>query len=167
MTLTLTTLAAIVSTMSSTAVLQEPQPVATYRDWLVYKVETGADTICYAVTEPTDRDPANVDHGDVYFAVATWKSGKATQQPSLLAGYPLRDRPSPLVRVGSDRWNMFTAGDEAFVESNGDESRLVSAMRRGADMRVSAMSERGTNTEYTFSLYGITNALERAERECR
>lgn len=167
MTLTLTALAAILSTTTNTAMLQEPQAVATYRDWIVYKADIGGDTVCYAVSEPTDRDPPNVDHGDVFFAVSTWKSGKATQQPSLMAGYELRDRPKPLVRVGSDRWDMFTSNDEAFIETDGDESRLVSAMKRGADMRISAMSNRGTNTEYTFSLYGITNALDRAARECR
>ncbi|RFB06407.1 hypothetical protein DX908_08785 [Parvularcula marina] len=147
--------------------MQEPEAVANYRDWTVYKAEVGGDTVCYAVTEPTDRDPAGVDHGEVYFAVSTWKSGKAAEQPSLMAGYDLRERPKPLVRIGSNRWDMFTAGDEAFIETDGDESRLVGAMKRGSDMRISAMSERGTNTEYSFSLYGITNALERAARECR
>lgn len=167
MTLALTALAALLSTTTTTAAMQDATAVATYRDWIVYKADIGGDTVCYAVTEPTDRDPANVDHGEVYFAVSTWKSGKADLQPSLLAGYDLRESPSPLIRIGSNRWQMFTAGDEAFIESNDDEDRLVSDMRRGADMRVSAMSDRGTNTEYTFSLYGITNALERVERECQ
>lgn len=157
------TLSALV-TLFSTAIVQEPQPVATYRDWIVYKAQANGETICYAATEPTDRDPSSND--DVYFAVSSWKSGKASQQPSLLAGYDLRERPEPTVRVGANRWDMYVAGDEAFIESNNDESRLINAMRRGADMRVSAMSDKGTNTEYTFSLLGVTDAIRRAEREC-
>lgn len=151
----------------TTTALQEPQQVATYRDWIVYTASVGDDTICYAVTQPTDRDPASVDHGEVFFAVATWESGRAADQPSFMAGYELRTEPEPLIRVGSDRWSMYTAGDEGFVESDEDEGRLVSAMRRGSEMRVSAMSERGTNTEYTFSLLGVTNALDRARDACR
>lgn len=166
MTLTLTALAAIISTATAAMVQGQPEQVATYRDWIVYKADVGGDTVCFAVSEPTDRDPPSVNHGDVFFSVSTWKSGKAKLQPSLMAGYELRDRPKPLVRIGSNRWDMFSHGDEAFIETNNDESRLVSDMKRGADMRISAMSERGTNTEYTFSLYGITNALERVEREC-
>ena len=139
MTLTLTALAAIIST-ATTAMIQQPEQVATYRDWIVYKAETGGDTVCFAVSEPTDRDPPSVNHGEVFFTVATWKSGKANLQPSLMAGYDLRDRPKPLVRIGSNRWDMFSNGDEAFIETNNDESRLVNDMKRGADMRISAMS---------------------------
>ncbi|MEM9234064.1 MAG: hypothetical protein AAGA69_07470, partial [Pseudomonadota bacterium] len=121
MTFALTALAALISTVTTTAVVQEPEQVATYRDWIVYKADIGGDTVCYAVTEPTDRDPASVDHGEVFFSVATWKSGKANEQPSLMAGYDLRERPKPLVRIGANRWNMFTAGDEAFIETDNDE----------------------------------------------
>ncbi|ADM08884.1 hypothetical protein PB2503_04047 [Parvularcula bermudensis HTCC2503] len=143
-----------------------PSQVATYRDWIVYTAPAGDDTICYAVSEPTQRDPESVDHGDVFFAVATWKSGKASDQPSFLAGYDLREGSEPSVRVGANRYTMFADGDEGFVESDQNEARLVNAMKAGAEMRVSALSQRGTATEYTFSLLGITNALERAARAC-
>jgi invasion protein IalB len=163
----LLSLAGFASLLTTTAMAAEPEQIATYRDWIVYRVTEGNDTICYAVTEPTDKEPPSVDHGDVFFMVSSWKSGAATDQPSFAAGYDLRESPEPLVRIGSDRWDMFTAGVEGFVEENTDEDRLVRAMRRGSEMRVSAMSQRGTATEYTFSLLGISNALDRAERECR
>lgn len=162
-----TVLTAAISLLASAVAAQTPEQVATYRDWIVYSAEVGGDTICYAVTKPTDQDPSSVDHGDVFFTVATWKSGRASEQPSFMAGYELRTEPEPLVRVGSDRWSMYTSEDESFVESDSDEDRLVSAMRRGSEMRVSAMSARGTNTEYTFSLLGVSNALDRARAACR
>lgn len=145
----------------------QPTQVATYRDWIVYTAPDGDDTICYAVTQPTQMEPTTVNHGNIFFMVANWKSGVADGQPSFMAGYPLSERPEPMVRVGSDRWDMFTAGEEGFIEASRDEERLVSAMRRGSEMRLSARSQRGTQTEYTFSLLGISNALERAERACQ
>ncbi|WOI53405.1 invasion associated locus B family protein [Parvularcula sp. LCG005] len=145
----------------------EPEQVATYRDWIVYSADLGTDTLCYAVTEASDKEPSAVNHGDVFFMVSTWKSGVAANQPSFMAGYTLRDRPEPMIRIGSDKWDMFTAGSEGFVETDSDEKSVVGAMRRGSEMRVSAMSERGTATEYTFSLLGISNALDRVERACR
>lgn len=144
-----------------------PQTVANYRDWVVYKQDLGGDTICYAVTEPTEKSPASVNHGNVFFLVSTWKSGVAKNQPSLMAGYELRDAPEPTVRIGSDKWEMFTSASEGFIDKGSDEERLVTAMRRGTDMRISAVSERGTATNYTFSLIGISDALDRVERECR
>ncbi len=152
--------------LSATAAFAQPEQVATYRDWIVYKAEVNGDTICYAATTAEDMDPPTLDHGDVFFLVASWSSGAANQQPSFMTGYSLRERPEPVIRIGSDKWDMYISGRESFVESDTDEGRLVNAMRRGTDMRVSAMSERGNATEYTFSLLGVSNALDRASDEC-
>jgi len=145
----------------------EPRQVATYQDWMVFSVEKGGDRICYAVTEPKDVSPANANHGDVFFSVSSWRSGAASNQPSFMAGYELQDGSEPLVRVGADRWEMFASKNEGFVESDRQEERLVDAMRRGSEMRVSATSARSTATNYTFSLFGISKALERVENACR
>ena len=160
-----TAAAALGSLLGSAAAA--PEQVATYKDWFVYTNGSGADRVCYAVTTPKDKSPARAAHGDVYVMIATWANGAATEQPSFMAGYPLRDAPSPEVRIGASRFEMFGAGNEGFVEASEDEERLVAAMRRGADMRLSAMSERGTATDYTFSLLGVSSALDRAAKACQ
>lgn len=152
---------------TATAQDGEPRQVATYQDWMVFSVEKGGDRVCYAVTEPKDVSPASANHGDVFFSVSSWRSGAATNQPSFMAGYELQDGSEPLVRVGADRWEMFASDNEGFVESDRQEERLVDAMRRGSEMRVSATSARSTATNYTFSLFGISKALERVENACR
>ncbi|MEM9421366.1 MAG: hypothetical protein AAF986_02475 [Pseudomonadota bacterium] len=168
MTRFLLSLTAAIAAFASFAVAQPaPEAVGTFRDWIVYKMDVEGDTICYAVTEPEEKEPSSVNHGNVFFMVSTWKSGVAKAQPSFMSGYPLRERPEPLVRIGADKWDMFSSGVEGFVDDDRQEQRLVAAMRRGSEMRLSAMSERGTATEYTFSLYGISNALDRAEKACR
>lgn len=159
------TATSVLTTMSVASAA--PEQVATYKDWFVYTNGEGADRVCYAVTTPKDRSPVAAAHGDVYVMIATWANGAASEQPSFMAGYPLRDAPDPEVRIGSSRFSMFSAGNEGFVESTEDEERLVAAMRRGADMRLSAMSERGTATDYTFSLLGVSSALDRAAKACR
>ena len=167
MTRTTFALAAATAVMLTGSAFAKPEQVATYRDWIVYKAPVGEDTICYAVTQPTNMEPSTVNHGDIFFMVSTWKSGVAHDQPSFMAGYPLREKPMPLVRIGSDKWEMFSSGREGFVEAATDEERLIRAMKRGSEMRLSAMSQRGTQTEYSFSLLGISNALERAEKACK
>lgn len=146
----------------------EPQAVATYRDWSVFTRDDNGEEgrICFAATEAKDREPGNVTHGDIFFLVATWASGAAVNQPSLMTGYNLRSSPAPQLRIGADTWTMYSAGNEAFIEKAEDEKRLVRAMRRGADMRVSAVSQRGTATGYTVSLRGISAALDRMKKEC-
>lgn len=145
----------------------EPKPVATYKDWSVFVRQSGDDTICFAATEAKDKAPKSVNHGDIFFLVATWKSGAAVNQPNLMTGYNMKDAPPPTLRIGSEKWEMYVSDNEAFIESAKEEQSLVSAMRRGADMRASAVSSRGTATSYLFSLQGVTAALERVRKECK
>ncbi|MEM6851481.1 MAG: invasion associated locus B family protein [Pseudomonadota bacterium] len=144
-----------------------PKAIATYRDWNVFQLEEGGDTICFAVTEPQDSSPKSVRHGDVFFLVSTWKSGAASNQPSFMAGYDLKERSKPAARVGSDKFEMYTSKNEAFVEEPADEARLINSMRRGSTMRVSATSSRGTATSYEISLLGVSAALDRAAEACK
>ena len=145
---------------------QTPQAVATYKDWSVFVRTAGGEKICFAATEATEKSPKTVNHGDVFFLVSSWQSGAAKEQPSLMTGYSIDEKPEPTLRIGSDKWEMYSSENEAFIESNNEESRLLRAMRRGADMRVSAVSRRGTATSYIISLRGITAALNRVKKEC-
>ncbi|MCH8488569.1 MAG: hypothetical protein LAT81_01400 [Oceanicaulis sp.] len=135
--------------------------------WRVFTRGEGNERICYAVSRPTESLPANVAHGEVFFFVSSWASGAAREQPSFLAGYPLRPDSPPRARVGSDRFTMFVSQSEGFVELERDSARLVTAMRQGAVMRVEATSERGTATVYEFSLSGVTAALRQVGELCR
>ena len=65
-----------------------------------------------------------------------------------------------------DKWEMYSSENEAFIETSSEEQRLINAMRRGADMRVSAVSQRGTATSYVISLRGVSAALDRVAQEC-
>jgi invasion protein IalB len=160
--------AAALSVFASAAAFAEPEQIATYSDWMVFTFDTDSgDRICYAVTEPQDVSPTSANHGDVFFSVASWQSGSANNQPSFMAGYQLQNGSEPTVRIGSDRWEMFSDAREAFVENPRQEQRLIDAMRRGREMRVSATSSRSTSTNYTFSLLGISKALERVEEACK
>ncbi|MEL6363450.1 MAG: invasion associated locus B family protein [Pseudomonadota bacterium] len=155
------------SALGSPALAAEPKSVATYRDWTVFTRDVGGDLICYAVAEAREKQPKSVNHGDVFMLVSTWRSGAAIEQPSFMtAGYDMKDGSAPTAKVGSDDWPMFVAGNEAFIESDGQEKALVSAMKRGSELRVSATSKRGTRTNYEISLLGITKALEAARKAC-
>ncbi len=145
----------------------EPQAVASFRDWSVFVHDTGTDKVCFAAAEAADKSPKTVNHGDIFFLVATWKSGAAQNQPSFRVGYNLADAPAPVIRIGSEKFDMYVSENEAFIESAAAEQKLIAAMRKGADMKISATSSRGTATNYVVSLAGISAAIDRAKEACR
>jgi invasion protein IalB len=158
---------AALAALAATPAGAEPTPLATFKDWSVFVHETGSDRICFAAAEASDKSPKTVNHGDIFFLVATWKSGAATNQPSLRVGYNLQEAPAPTIRIGSEKWDMYVSDNEAFIESAAAEQSLIAAMRRGADMKISATSGRGTATSYVVSLSGISAALDRAREACK
>jgi invasion protein IalB len=153
--------------VAAPAAAADPHTVALFKDWTVMVQETGNDKICFAVAEAKDMAPKSVNHGEIFFMIATWKSGVASGQPSFRAGYNLKDAPPPVIRIGSQKWDMYVSDNEAFVESASAEQAILAAMRQGADMRVSATSGRGTATNYVFSLSGVSAALDRAKEACK
>lgn len=138
-----------------------------FTDWTVHSKGNGSSKICYALAKAKSKTPSSVKHGDIYFMVANWKSGAAKEQPSLLTSFALKTQIPPSARVGSSRIPMYADGSEAFVESNNDERKLVRSMRKGSTMRVDAVSVRGTQISYEFSLKGITAALSKAKTVCK
>ncbi len=162
--LSLPALAAVLLLPSSA--LAAPNLNSTHGDWRVYTNGSGNARVCYVMSEASSKSPANVEHGKVFFLVSNWKSGAAKEQPSLLTGYPLKTTRAPKAAVGSTTITMYGADNEAFIQSDADERRLVAKMRAGATMSVSAVSARGTQTRYQFSLKGITAALKAAKTAC-
>lgn len=145
-----------------------PRAVGTHDDWTAFTVADAAgDLICFALTEPDDSLPPNVRHGDVYFMVSTWRSGLAEEQPSFFAGYDLKADSTVTARVDGVAFPMFPSQNEAFVEREADEKRLIAAMRRGRSLEIQAFSARGTETAYRFSLLGVTAATQQAVQACQ
>lgn len=144
----------------------QPKLEGTYTDWTVYSRGQGKSKSCFALATPKVESPKSVNHGEIYFMVSNWKSGAATEQPSFLAGYNLKANRAPEARVGSAKYSMYASANEAFIESRSSERALVSKMRAGASMTIKAVSARGTNVTYQFSLKGITAALKRVKTVC-
>ena len=152
--------------LPSAAHAASPKLEGTFSDWKVYSRMEAGDKICYAISEPKSKSPTSVNHGDIYFMVSNWRSGAAKEQPSFLAGYPLRGSRPPEARVGSSKFKMFVSENESFIESSSEERGLVKKMKAGATMHLKAVSTRGTNVNYSFSLKGITAALKKAKASC-
>src|SRR5262249_4885800 len=62
---------------------------------------------------------------------------------------------------------MYTQGDGAWIKNAAEEPRLVEAMRKGSDVVVKGVSARGTATTDTYSLKGLSQALDKIGEECQ
>jgi invasion protein IalB len=62
---------------------------------------------------------------------------------------------------------MYTQDDGAWVQNAAEEPQMVAAMRKGSELVVQSMSSHGTKTTDTYSLKGISDALDKVSAECK
>lgn len=160
---------ALVGTMAA-AQEESTNNVAVKTDWNVF-VESDP-TECWAISPPkntvnTKRGRVvSVRRGDIGLFVTFRPSAKVEGEISFTGGYPYQPDSTVALQIGNDRFDLFTEGEWAWPASKEEDARIVAAMRRGAEAIVTGLSNKGTTTKDTFSLYGFTAAYEEAAKRC-
>lgn len=142
------------------------------RDWSIFEAGNGSEKVCWIVSKPKNwtasrgGQTVQVRRGDIYLMVAVRPAENVKNEVSFIAGYPFEKGSDVTVEVGSNKFKMFTDGENAWTESGTDDDRITAAFRAGQDARVVGESSRGTTTRDTFSLMGFTDALDSARKRC-
>ncbi len=155
----LTATAAILIVSSAASAAQTPTRMNQYNDWGTYAYNDSSGKVCYILSTPKQMQPSNVDHGDIFFLVSQKPGQGIAYEPQVVMGYDLKEGEKVEVDVDGTKYAMFSKNDSAWMENAAQEPQLVSALRAGRSMTISATSKRGTNTSYTYSLSGVTAAL--------
>jgi invasion protein IalB len=165
---------ALISTFASLALVTTAMPAFSqtatqtgqHNAWATYSYQSESGPVCYISSVPTafNPPPSEVNHGEIFFIVSNKPSDNAPLEPSFrAAGYEFQGGSNVRVRIGDRNFSMFTQGGWAWVENAAEEPQLVEAMKAGSDMQVSARSSRPRDVSYTFSLRGVTAALNAIE----
>jgi invasion protein IalB len=149
----------ILAAGAAPALAQSATKIGQHNAWGTYSYQANNGKVCYVLTVPTDKQPATLDHGDIFFFVSQRPGQAVSYEPQFIASYDFQANSKVSVTVGDKSFSMFTRGKSAWVENAAEEPVLIAAMKSGADMKVAAKSGRGNPTNYTFSLKGISAAL--------
>lgn len=159
--------------ISAPALADNPTVLGSFKDWTALTAGTGASKSCWIIAKPQSSEPKNAKRDPIGFLVTDWPSRKAKAEPQAVPGYPYKDGSTVTAQVGSDKFDFFTKNDnangdgDAWIKSADDEARLVSAMRSGQQMIITGISKRGTMTHDTYSLAGVSDALDKIHAECK
>jgi invasion protein IalB len=151
--------------ISTPAVAQTATLLEKTKEWSAYAA-TGAPKVCFAVSQPKTMTPKGIKRGPVYFYISNWPADKVANEVSVKMGYPFKPGASVKLTIGTEKFDLFTKDEGAFVEKPDVEAKLVEAMKKGGKMKVEGTSARGTATNDDYSLDGFPEALERASKEC-
>ena len=149
---------------------QSKNRVAQKTKWSVFVEDN--PTECWSVSAPEEtvnsRDGRVVaaTRSQILLMVFYRPSESAKGQIAFTSGYPFASGSIVNVNISGNEFEMFTEGEWAWPASASDDAKMVTAMKRGASAIVTGVSGRGTVTKDTFSLLGVTAAIEDAKKRC-
>jgi invasion protein IalB len=140
--------------------------VATFNDWSAYTAQTGRSKICYALSQPKARTPANLKDTPAYLFVSFRPAENVRNEVATVLGFATKEGGDAAVTIGSTSYALVSKAQNAWIKNPADEGQAISTMSKGQAMVVSATSARGNKTSDRYSLAGFAQALDRAKKEC-
>ena len=158
------TLAALIATAGHA---QQTTASGQKDDWSYFSSASPKE--CWAVTSPKESTATNsagkatsVSRGEIRFYV-TYRGSQP--EISFAGGYPFAPNSTVTVDVGGTKFELATDGEWAWPAPS-DDAKLLAALRGGSQAVVTGRSGRGNVTKDTFSLKGVTAAIDAAQKLC-
>lgn len=147
----------------------EPTLIGQFGTWGAYSATPNGKHVCFALAKPSSSktNPPNRPRDPAYAFVSTRPAEKVINEVSIMIGYALKPGSESTLEVGGASYAMYTQGDGLWIKNAAEEDQMVQAMRRSADAIVKGVSTKGTETTDTFSMKGLSQALDRIAQDCR
>jgi hypothetical protein len=141
------------------------QLLGTFSDWSAYTANAASGKVCFVISQPKSRAPEGLNRDPAYFFVSHRPGENVRNEVSVQTGFPLRAGSTVDIDIKGAPFQLVTQDQRGW--SNGqDDSRIVEAMRAAGDMTIKSTSSRGNVTTDTYSLRGISAALDAANGAC-
>ena len=146
-----------------------PTLLGQFGDWGAYTASPGGKKICFTSAKPakSKTNPSNRPRDPAYMFISTRPAEKVRDEVSIVFGYRFKPNADARVEVSGAAYAMNTKADGAWVKNTAEETRLVNAMRKSADLTVKGISAKGTATVDVYWLRGLPEALNRVGQECK
>ena len=158
---------AAVALAGTIAFAQNVKSIGTFSSWTAFTHGEGTSLLCFATAQPTKQEPAGAKRSPAFIYVSSWPKDGVKAEVSVRVGYPLKGGSEVTLSVGNTSFKLFVHNDRAYIADAGDELKLLDIMRKGSTMTVVGTSERGTTTTDTYSLAGISQALQAVTTNCK
>lgn len=144
-----------------------PIAIGSFGKWASYYYESDNDgKVCYMISQPEKAEGDYTARGDI-FAIISHRTGDNTKNEfSYMTGYPYKANSTVDIKIGSEKFKLFTQGEQAWAYDSQTDNNLADAIRKGSKMIVKGTSSRGTLTTDTFSLSGSMDAHKAISAEC-
>jgi hypothetical protein len=144
----------------------KPVQVGSYGDWGAFLAQSAKDKTCYALATPKDRAPAALKRDPAYIFISNRPAEKVRNEVSIIMGFAIKDGGEARAEIGASNFDLVAKGSNAWIKNPAEETQFIDALKKGSKLIVKAPSLKGNITIDSYSLAGISQALERVQKDC-
>lgn len=153
-----------------------PVELGKFSAWTAYAIQAAQGRECYLVGSPQASLPKDIQPGTArrdptMLFIAHRPAQNVRNELFVTLGYAIKDKSNTMVEVigttGTRRFMMFSKQQGAWLLNAAEETQFVDLVRKSREIKVHAMSQRGTMTVDTYALSGIAGALDRISKDCK
>ena len=125
-----------------------------------------ADEYCYIGSLATETDlPNNKKRGDFY--VLVYKNiGDPDTVVQIEAGYSYKVTSDIIISIDKGEYKFYTTEDLPTAAWTEEDAKVIFAMKKGLELKVTGESSRGTITNDIYTLNGFTAAYNKLTEAC-
>ena len=125
-----------------------------------------AEEYCYIGSLAIDTDlPSDKKRGDFY--VLVYKNvGNPDTVVQIEAGYSYKVPSDVIISIDKGEYKFYTTEDLPTAAWTEEDAKVIFAMKKGLELKVTGESSRGTVTVDTYTLNGFTAAYNKLTEEC-
>lgn len=159
---------ALVAVSAPALAAEAATQIGSFKQWNAYTHSDAEGKVCYVASQPQDSKYSGTIKGrdPVFFMITNKPAKNVRNEASTIIGYPFKADSKVSVDVDGQKFTMFTQADGAWMEDQAQETALIKAMKSGSKMSVTGSSRRGTESTDSYSLAGISAALDAIAKEC-
>jgi len=144
--------------------------IGTFKDWSAFVSTTSDGKMCFIATQPTSSKYSQTTSGrdPAFLQITSIPSKNVTNEVSSIAGYTFLASAAVTADVDGTQFKMFLDAshpDTTWADAS-SEAALVDAMKKGHVFTLTGTSKRKTQVVDTYSLSGISAALDAAAKAC-
>lgn len=147
------------------ALAEDPVKLGAFKDWEAYTYKAPDSKVCFTFSSPKKSEPAKAKRDAIRFIVTNYPGRKVKGQISTIIGYPFKEGSAVKLTIDDQSFDLFPVGDTAWAGDT--DAEIVAAMKKGTTLKVSGTSWKGTATTDSYSLAGISAAIDEINGSCK
>jgi hypothetical protein len=151
---------------SKSSEANKPVLIGSYGDWGAYSAKAGKERTCYALATPKDRAPGGLKRDPAYIFISNRPGENVRSEVSIIMGFPIKEGADSRAESGGADFSLVAKGGNAWIKNPAEEKLFIETLKKGSKLTVTAPSLKGHVTTDSYSLSGLSQALDRVQKEC-